>query len=265
MQGGEWMKVITEIELRDLYRKKPFESFTVHSPEKLTPAAAQFLTERRIRIIEDGGTGSKAVQDKPASPEVTVKPVIKDPDKGYILMDSLEVVETKPEAYTHLRGKRLVPKNNKRIKFRGMVDTLEACFINTIVDVQGAGYSELTKDLNLIFEYTRKIMRAEVLDETLEFIDFKGWNDEDIREYSHYPDKYFGVKHFSPDPKYGRVMASLNYLRTQVRQTEIAAVDAFYDREAKTVSRQDIIMALNRMSSLMYILMCQYLGGLYKL
>ena len=108
-------------------------------------------------------------------------------------------------------------------------------------------------------------MRAEVLSEELPFIDFKGWSDSDIREYSHYPDKYFGVKHFTPDPKYGRVISKLNLLRAQIRELEIAAVDAFYKEENKSVERQDIIMALNRMSSLLYITMCQYMGGFYKI
>ena len=45
------MKVITEIDLRDKYRKEPFDTFTVVYPERLTPAALQFLSERRIKII----------------------------------------------------------------------------------------------------------------------------------------------------------------------------------------------------------------------
>ena len=46
------MKVITELDLRDNFRKEPFETFTIHFPEKLTPAAFQFLTDRKIKIIE---------------------------------------------------------------------------------------------------------------------------------------------------------------------------------------------------------------------
>ena len=253
------MKVITELDLRDSFRKEPFETFTINFPEKLTPAAFQFLTDRKIKIIEVTDNAENIQKEKvPAM-------MIKEPEKGFVLMDSGEVVLRKPEAYTHLRGKRLTPKNDKRIKFRGELDSLEASFINTIVDIQSSGCKELVEDLSNLFEYVKKIMRAEVLNETLEFIDFKGWSNEDVREYSHYPDKYFGVKHFIPDPKYGKIMAVINLLRTQARRAETAGVDAFYDEDKRVVDREDIIVAMNRLSSLIYIIMCQYLGGIYKL
>lgn len=260
------MKAITEIELRDKYRKEPFDTFTVVYPEKLTPSALQFLSERRIKIIEvkEGQAGGSSSNLNPVQKPAVNIPLI-DPKKGYLLVDSGQVIEKKPEAYTHLKGKMLVPKNHKRIRFRGQVDKLEAVFIDTIIELQSIGLRELVSDLEIIFEYTKKIMRAEVLSEELPFIEFKGWSDCDIREYSHYPDKYFGVKHFTPDPKYGRVMSKLNLLRTQIREVEIAAVDAFYKEENKSVERQDIVMALNRMSSLLYITMCQYKGGFYKI
>jgi ethanolamine utilization cobalamin adenosyltransferase len=265
----KYLKVITEMDLRDIYRKEPFETYTVIFPEKLTPAAFQFLTDRRIKIIElkDKSENIQHLNNEKLNVQKTkVVPIIlKEPEKGFILMDSGVVVQQKPEAYTHLKGKKLVPKNDKRIKFRGEIDSLEASFINTIVEVQGSGYKELVEDLSSIFEYVKKIMRAEVLNETLEFIDFKGWSEEDVREYSHYPDKYFGVKHFIPDPKYGKIIAVINLLRTQVRRAETAGVDAFYDEDKKAVEREDIIVAMNRMSSLIYIIMCQYLGGVYKL
>ena len=265
----KYLKVITEIDLRDTYKKEPFKTFTLVFPERLTPAAQQFLTDRRIKIIElkDKAKNTQLQNEERLNfPKTKVSSIIfNEPENGFILMDSGEVVEQKPEAYTHLRGKKLVPKNDKRIKFRGEIDSLEASFINTITQVQGSGNKELEEDLLSLFEYVKKIMRAEVLDETLEFINFKDWSDADVREYSHHPEKYFGVKHFIPDPKYGKIMAVINLLRTQVRRAETVCVDAFYDEDTKVVDREDIIVAMNRMSSLIYIIMCQYLGGVYKL
>lgn len=263
------MRVITEIDLRDKYKKEPFESFTLVPPNRFTPSALQFLSERRIKIIEvkEGqslGMDRDNLNNKELQKASVTMP-LREPEKGYLLLDSGQTVEEKPEAYTHLKGKFLVPKNHKRIRFRGQLDKLEAIFVDTIVELQSTGLQELVNDLMSIFEYAKKIMRAEVLVEELPFIEFRGWSDGDIREYSHYPDKYFGVKHFVPDPKYGKVIAKLNLLRAQIRELEIAAVDAFYNEENKSVERTDIIMALNRMSSLLYIIMCQYMGGVYKL
>lgn len=255
------MKVITETELREIYKKNPFETYTIVYPEKLTPAARQFLTDRKIKIIDsrDAKAGTIPAKNNATSGNCAVKAAMKEPEKGYLLMDRCEIVEEKPEAYTHLRGVKLVPKNCKRIKFRGMLDMLEAHFIKTIVDLREDGRSTLADDIAILFEYTKKVMRAEVLDEQLADIDYKGLSADEIREYSHNPEKYLGVRHFIPDPKYGKPMAVLNLLRTQVRQTETAAVDAFYDEPTKTVGRQDIITALNRMSSLVYIIMCKTL------
>ena len=46
----------------------------------------------------------------------------------------------------------------------------------------------------------------------------------------------------------------LNRLRAMVRSAELMAVDAFCDREGNP-PREDILRALNRMSSMLYILM----------
>ena len=51
-------------------------------------------------------------------------------------------------------------------------------------------------------------------------------------------------------------------LRTAVRETEVAAAEAFHDGAKYT--RGDIIEELNRMSSAMHIMMCRYLAGQYQ-
>ena len=257
------MKVITEIELRDLYQKQPFDCYKLEYPDKLTPAAYQFLTERRIEITEINHKNS----DKPASKEKKERqsPEVKASETGYLIVDTGKHVTEKPEEYTHLKGRNLVPKNHKRIKFRGKLDSLQASLIALIIEIESSGHKTLSEDMSKILDYLRKILRAEVLEEQLELITFNGWNDAEIRDRSHHPDKYFGIKHFMPEPKFGKLMAALNQLRTQVRELEILAVDAFLFEKENRVERQDILLALNRLSSLVYIVMCQYLGGFYKI
>ena len=46
------MIYITEQNLRDLYAKQPFESFTLVEGERLTPGARQFLADRQISIVD---------------------------------------------------------------------------------------------------------------------------------------------------------------------------------------------------------------------
>ncbi len=47
------MRIYTESELRDKYKREPFISFTLPKECRLTPAAAQFLSERKIEIVQD--------------------------------------------------------------------------------------------------------------------------------------------------------------------------------------------------------------------
>jgi ethanolamine utilization cobalamin adenosyltransferase len=239
------MKIITETALRDLYKNDKFESFVLNEGEKLTPAAAQFLTDRRIRV------------EKKAQSQIL-------PKEGWLCLPSGRHVMEKPEHYTHLRGNILVPKSHPVIRFRGQLDLLEANFITCINQVVSSGYQEMADELNIIFLYLQEIMRAEVRDKPLQFIDFKGWSDAEIREYSHHPEKYFGVRHALPDPKYGALYGEVNQLRAMIRQLEIAAVEAFCGEEEAQCVRLDIILALNRLSSLIYIIICKLVGGHYS-
>ena len=58
-----------------------------------------------------------------------------------------------------------------------------------------------------------------------------------------------------PDYALGIEYTLLNYLRTIVRETEIAALDA---------GKEDLIKEFNRLSSAIHIMMCMYLAGYYK-
>ena len=58
----------------------------------------------------------------------------------------------------------------------------------------------------------------------------------------------------------GMVIARINRARCAAREAELLAVEAFSDREGNPV-RVDILRALNRMSSMLYILMIRAKSG----
>ena len=62
---------------------------------------------------------------------------------------------------------------------------------------------------------------------------------------------YFGPSHIMADRE---GVLTLNRIRTVARQTELSAQHAFADREG-TPTREDLLQALNRISSMLYILM----------
>ncbi len=59
-------------------------------------------------------------------------------------------------------------------------------------------------------------------------------------------------------------MADLNYIRTQCRELELAGIEAFCTDDGELL-RKDIIEALNRFSSFVYVLMIQLTSGHYKI
>lgn len=253
------MRVITETELRDMYKQDEFTSYTLPAGVKLTPSAHQFLTERRIQIIEEQAPKRSAA---PVGPKLNNTVDANEGSKPS-LQTVYESSGEKPEHMTHLRGSSLVYKNHPRIKFRGKLDSFEAFVIDAIVEAKSQGYNDLAQDLTIVLEYARQVMSAEVKEQPLQPINYRGLTLQEIREHSHYPDKHYGVGHLLPQPSQGKLMAQLNLVRAQSRELELAAMDAFLE-ESTGLQREDILQALNRLSSLIYIMMVQLTAGRYK-
>lgn len=196
--------------------------------DQLTSTARDFLRRERIEILP----GSQA-----------------RPERYRLLSGGY--AEEKPEHMTHLNGEVLVPKTHPRIRFRGKMDTLEAELILCQL-VPGSPEGALGEILDL----SRKILRCDVLEEPLRQDTLCGLTQEEQRGRSHMPQDYYGQPHFMPQASDGSVIAGLNRARCFAREAELAAVEAFSDREGNLL-REGIPKALNRMSSMLYLLMIQ--------
>lgn len=201
--------------------------------DTLTASARDWLTGERIEILS-------ADKSKPAQYRIL--------NGGF--------TEEKPEHMTHLNGEILAAKTHPRIVFRGYIDLLEAELILTQLAASGV----LTEQLGEILELTRKIIRCDVLDEPMEDIILCGYTEQEIRDRSHRPQDYFGQPHFMPEYTDGKLIAGLNHARCTARQAELKAVAAFSDADGNP-TRTDIIRVLNRISSMLYILMIQAKAG----
>ncbi|MBT9174932.1 MAG: hypothetical protein DDT22_00598 [candidate division WS2 bacterium] len=166
------------------------------------------------------------------------------------------MLEQKPEHFTHLKGKLLVPKTHPRIDFRGSLDQLEAFIISAQVVAKEEGRKEFYEWLEEMLKLCGAIFRAEVLEESLTPITLFGLNPDELREHSHHPHKHYSVKHFRPSAAQGKLMCALNIIRVLARETELKAMAAFWKAD-RGLEREDILLALNRMSSAAYILMCR--------
>lgn len=239
---------LTELELRQMIRERgPFDSVTVAPGTLITPAARQFLQERRIKLLfgEEARTGPSKAAPVPEAPPAAVEPA--------------PTPTPKPEQMTHLHGKTLVAKTHPRIRFRGKLDSLEAHILLAQMSARRAGLAELDGSLGEVLNLVRRIVRAEVLNEPLPPISLFGLDDAQLREHSHNPLRYYGVSHTMPSADHGEVMLWLNLVRTQVREAEVLGARAFW-REGEQPERLDIIQALNRLSSAIWILMMRHLA-----
>ena len=240
------MKFITEQYVRNMLKEKKLVEFHVAHNQILTPAAKDYLDHMNIRVCFD--------QMEPEEEHINVG--------RYVDTETGKKYDSKPEFMTHLFGDKLVYKDNNRIVFRGELDCLQSLIVYVQTILVSRYPETLVRELEGVLAFIRNLTRAEVLDEPVGDERLLDLDSEDLRYQSHHPDSCFGIEAMTP-PHYemGKAFALVNMLRSQSRQVEVAAVRAF--RDGHTVSRQDIILALNRLSSAFHILCCRLISGHY--
>lgn len=197
--------------------------FYLGAGDTLTPSARDFLSRERIEILP-------AQQAKPDE---------------YILENGAFFRE-KPEAFTHLRGNILVHKTHPVIAFRGAVDTLQAELLLT----QAAVPEALRADVGQILQLARNLIRWDVLEEPAQLGTLCGLTEAQLHQRSHNPQEYYGIPHFMPAYTDGPAILQLNRARCAARAAELAAAGAY-------PHRTDLLQVMNRMSSMLYLLMIQ--------
>lgn len=261
------MKVITEALLREELRASEPETYYVEDGRILSPAAREYLQQRKINIAKKGQKEEvKVVATKVPDPEpvaIEKQEKVEVPKPKYVDYDTGAFYYEKPEHMTQLSGNRLVAKSHRRIHFRGKLDSLQALVVlDQAILAETEGNEKLIEDLGDILGNLREMMKCEVLDEPFELETIIGLTHAELRERSHHPQKFFNIKQMIlPDYTMGKAYGLLNQLRAAIRETEVAAAEAF--REGNKYTRGDIIEELNRLSSAVHIMMCMYLAGRY--
>lgn len=268
------MEILTDMVLRAHWFRSHEKEYHLSKDTMLTPAAKDFIREHGISLVytdapETAATDSEAVAVEPIQAEtseegykaMTMTPVPKGADGRPQYVDSRtgEVIGEKPENMTHLYGNVLVPKTHPQIAFRGMLDSLEARILSLQIMAAEDGMHHLTDALGEILDYVRHILGAEVRGTELEDICLLGLDSSGLRYESHHIKEIYGIPHPMPEYRMGRLCIALNELRTFVREAELAAARAFTKGDSCT--RPDIVEAMNRLSSVIYILFCRQLTG----
>ena len=227
------MKVLSLNVAKELHKK--CENNIVNIPEEV------FISKEAQRYFDINGVAVNVIHDR----------------NDNLMSKKLSERKPKPEYMTNLNKDELVVKSNPRIKLRGLIDSFQADILRLQIIAENIQDSRLLSRLEDIWEFSRKILVAEVLDKTLESISLFGLGEKELRYISQHPLEYFGFGHIAPNYRMGEVCIELNALRTKSREVELAAIDAFC--KPPRIDRLDIIKALNRLSRGIYIIYCKYL------
>ena len=207
--------------------------FYLGKGDQLTSDAREYLARERIEIL----------------PAEKAKP------ERYKLLNG-GYLEEKPEHMTHLNAQVLVEKTHPRIRFRGKIDSLEAELLLCV----GLAEGEQAEHLTEILDFVRLLIRCDVLEEKVAQETLCGLTMDQLRSRSHRPQDYYGQPHFMPSGQDIKLLLQVNRARCMAREAELAAVAAFSDREGNP-TRLDILQAMNRVSSMLYLIMIGIKAG----
>ena len=160
----------------------------------LTPAAREYLQQRKIRVEKEGGytythqlkapvqkaeePAPEEKKEAPKKPESTGRPhvvatevpppeeveipvQVTVPKPKYVDYETNAYYYEKPEHMTQLFGNKLVCKDHPRILFRGKLDALQADVVLAQAMIQTAGGSAtLLNDLGDILKDLREMMKS---------------------------------------------------------------------------------------------------------
>lgn len=260
------MPIITETELRERVRQPQHGmKLTLHQGTMFSPSAADFIKQWHIEV--------DYIAAPPAKVEKTMQPTPVDTEEaggkpGWETPSVFPVnfsgemphcitcgtaLEHKPEHMTQLNKTLFAPKNNARIRLRGKLDTLQAVCLMIAKMAQENGADWLTARLDTLAAYCREMTSAEYNERRVEPLEIDGLDEAALRKVTHNPSEFLGIPHLTPGADDPLVLLWLNYLRSQVREAELAALDVF-ECNPGDKDPLGLVQAMNRMSSAVYYL-----------
>lgn len=209
---------------------------------------------KRVFFLGKGDQLTSGARDLLRRERIEIRPAEEAKISVYKLLDG-SILTEKPEHMTHLHGDVLVPKTHPRIAFRGAVDTLEAELLLCQLKCE-----KFRSELGQILALARILIRCDVLGEPVAQEKLCGLTEQEQRAHSHRPQDFYAQPHFMPEYTDGEALLYVNRARCAARNAELTATHAFSDRDG-IPTRPDILRTLNRMSSMLYILMIRLKSG----
>lgn len=247
------MKVLTEEMLRSEIFNKNVSEYFISEGVFVTPSAKEYLASRKIELKIKSNNADNGGSSTSNPKSYGIREI--DNIKYYIDNETKKQLNVKPENYTHLYNNVLVEKSHPRIVLRGKLDSLLSLIIDIECQFRERHEDKLLDYLKKYQKIVHTILYSEAAEKSLEFDSIFGLSSDDIRNISHHPKEYFGCDHIFVNDEMPFTVIKLNLIRTSVREVELAAYNALKNE------RDDLIKLLNRMSSVIYILMLMAYTG----
>ncbi|EIY5060296.1 ethanolamine utilization cob(I)yrinic acid a,c-diamide adenosyltransferase EutT [Klebsiella variicola] len=228
------------------------EGGEIHLPAdaRLTPSARELLESRHLRVKFLDRQGRMFVEDDEQTPQPVHVLTSRDHPPQACCELCHQPVDKKPDTLTHLTADTLVAKNDPRLAFRAVLDSTIALTVWLQIELAESWQPWLMD----IRSRLGNIMRADALEEPLAAQSIAGFSEGQLHRLSHQPLRFLGHDHLVPEARHGREVALLNLLRGKVREAEVTAAQVFITPQF-AVRRADIMQALNRLSSAIYVMM----------
>ncbi len=253
------MTIVTESELREYWKNGRGRLPVFPSETRFTDLAREFLRQHKMdaqsQVIESNHIHPD--WDKPGTfPVVLTGPVPVCAVCG-------QPIKHKPDHMTQLDAGHFASKTDPRLILRGRVDSLHAWVMLAAAKARGFQMASLASHLDTLSAYCREIMSAEYHARPVAPLILLGKREEELHEISHWPDRHLGIQHIIPGPEDHEMIHWLNVLRTQAREVEVVALEAFGADRGLDQSGigNNISHALNRFSSAVYVLELYFKAG----
>ncbi len=216
------MRFITEMELRDLYKGEPFTAYTLEPRTKLTPEARQFLVDRGIKLAEAQSSKNKSTGKSGTAQE--------------------------GESWSVL-------------SLRRRMESLESLFLMVGANLLSGGSTVLAEEVFALGRCFSEVKRSAWEQTSPVNLQFQDWSEAEMKNCSTYLGKHFDITEFHVRTENGAAIASLNHLRATLRELESAVLEAYWDKELKVCSREDLIEKINLIMNILCVMMWKCLGG----
>lgn len=218
------MKFITEMELRDLYKTKPFETYVLELDTKITPGARQFLADRRVTLGQAQCSDGK-------------------------------------KANIHESKQALERENWCSLRLHRRMDCLESLFLLIAAELLHSGDAALSEEVMALGKCFQNVQNAEREKKAPEHFQFLGCSEKEIRKRFNDLDRSVEINEFHVRLENGKEIALLNHLRASLREVEPALLEAYWNEEKQACSRQDLIDTVNLIINILSIMLWKRLGG----